>query len=63
MSMNSERRDWTLEEVRKEFLGMPFDKDVERRISATGFTFAVSLKTGKVSDIFPHVLRSPSKPS
>ena len=59
VSMTSESEERTIEDVRKEFIGMPFDKDVERRLSATGFAFAVSGKTGKVCDIFPHILRRP----
>jgi hypothetical protein len=58
-NMTGKTEERTLEDVRKEFIGMPFNKDVERRLSATGFTFAVSGRTGKVCDIFPHVLRRP----
>jgi hypothetical protein len=49
-----ERR--AVEDVRKEFVGMPFDKDVEMRISETGYTFGVSIKTGRVTAIYDPVV-------
>jgi hypothetical protein len=49
-----ERR--TVDDVRKEFVGMPFDKEVERRISDTGYAFGVSFKTGRVTAIYDPVV-------